>query len=309
MFEKKLVRSSLLICGDHRPANSWHSISMAVPALALILSVPAQCQIDRVSSLTELIPNATLAALSCPQPEQQSEQEQAPSPSAVSESQSKAAAGDTMNPKAPGNPPTGTSNDRLFKVLPNFLTLENAGQLPPLTTGQKFKAVARGTFDYVQIPWYGLLAGLSQAENSEPGYGQGAVGYGKRYGAYAADGTIENFMVGAVLASLLRQDPRFYQSGKGTAVHRVRYAVSRIFITRSDAGHQQFNYSEIFGSAISAGISTYSYHPRADRTVPNTLSVWGSQVAYDTISIVIKEFWPDIRRKLSHKSSPETAKL
>lgn len=198
-------------------------------------------------------------------------------------------------------PQSGTSNDRLFKVLPNFLTLENAGQLPPLTTGQKFKVVGRGAFDYVEIPWYGLLAGLSQAENSEPGFKQGAAGYGKRFGAYFADGTIENFMVGAVLPSVLRQDPRFYQSGHGTFLHRTGYAMSRILITRSDSGRAQFNYSEIFGSAIAAGISTYSYHPHDDRTVPNTISVWGSQVSYDTLTLVVREFWPDIRRKLSHK--------
>lgn len=86
------------------------------------------------------------------------------------------------------------------------------------------------------------------------------------------------------------------------------YSVSRIFITRTDSGGEQFNYSEIFGSAISAGISTYSYHPYADRTLPNTASVWATQVGYDTITIVVKEFWPDIRRKISHKPQPGAAK-
>ena len=192
---------------------------------------------------------------------------------------------------------TGTSKDRLFYTLPNFLTLETKN-VPRLTTKDKFKVVTRGTFDYVEIPWYGFLSGISQAENSEPGYGQGAAGYGKRFGATFADGTIENYMTGAVLPSLLRQDPRFYQSGQGSFLHRTGYAISRIFITRADSGRNQFNFSEIVGSALAAGISTYSYHPREDRTLPNTLSVWGTQVGYDTIAIVVKEFWPDIRRKL-----------
>ena len=221
----------------------------------------------------------------------------------------------------------GTSNDRLFFTLPNFLTLENVGQVPPLTTGQKFWVVFRGSFDYVQYPWYGFLAGLSQAENSEPGYGQGAEGYGKRYASAFADGTIENFMTGAVFPSILHQDPRFFQSGKGRFTHRTEYAVSRIFVTRTDSGRTQFNYSEIVGSALSAVISTNSYHPRAfittrynpstgtltyihnnsDRTLPNTLSVWGTQVGYDTITIVVKEFWPDIHRKLTHKRQGDVA--
>lgn len=195
----------------------------------------------------------------------------------------------------------GTSKDRLFYALPNFLTLENAGQLPPLTPGQKFKVVARGSFDYVEFGWYGFLAGLSQAENSEPGYGQGAQGYGKRYGAAFADGTIENFWAQAILPSVLRQDPRFYQLGKGSFVHRTSYAFSRIFVIRSDSGKNQFNASEIAGSGIAAVISTYSYHPSGDRTLSNTASVWGTQVGYDTITFVVKEFWPDIRRKLSRK--------
>ena len=195
----------------------------------------------------------------------------------------------------------GTSNDRLFYALPNFLTLENAGQVPPLTVGQKFKVVTRGSFDYIQIPWYGFLAGVSQAENSEPGYGQGAEGYGKRYGAYFADGTIENYMTGFVFPSLLHQDPRFFQSGQGGFWHRTGYAISRIVVTRADAGGDQFNYSEVVGSAVSSAISTYSYHPRGDRTLSNTASVWGTQVGYDTITIVVKEFWPDIRRKLNKK--------
>lgn len=196
------------------------------------------------------------------------------------------------------NKPEGVSKDRLFYALPNFLTIENAGQVPPLSTKEKFKVVTKGSFDYVQIPWYAFLAGISQAENSEAGYGQGAAGYGKRFGAYFADGTIENFMTGAILPSVLKQDPRYFQSGKGSFIHRTGYAMSRIFVTRTDSGRQQFNYSEIFGSAISAGISTYSYHPHADKTLSNTVSVWGTQVGYDTITVVVKEFWPDIRRKL-----------
>jgi hypothetical protein len=219
----------------------------------------------------------------------------------------------------------GTSNDRLFLALPNFLTLENAGKVPPLTVGQKFKVVARGSFDKIEYPWYGVISGISQAENSEPGYGQGFEGYAKRYGSAFADGTIENFMTSAILPSLLHQDPRFFQSSEGGFRRRAGYAISRIFVTRTDSGRSQFNYSEIFGSALSAAISTNTYHPRAfitkrfdpatetvvyvhnasDRTLPNTLSVWGTQVGYDTITILIKEFWPDVHRKMTHKPKAE----
>lgn len=244
---------------------------------------------------------------------------QAPAPSETKEAPKPQSGSQGQN--VPGSTSTqgavqGTSNDRLFYTLPNFLSVENAGNLPPLTTKQKFSVVARGSFDYVIYPWYGFLSAISQAENSEPGFGQGAEGYGQRYGSAFADGTIENFITGAVLPSILKQDPRFFQLGKGSFMHRTGYAVSRIFVTRTDSGGQQFNYSEIVGSALSAAISTYSYHPKSefvttpsgrefigsDRTLKNTASVWGTQVGYDTLTIVVKEFWPDIHRKLSHKN-------
>ena len=208
----------------------------------------------------------------------------------------------------------GTSNDRLFFTLPNFLTLENSGKVPPLTSKQKFAVVVRGSFDYVQYPWYAFLSGISQAENSEPGYGQGWEGYGKRFGAALADGTIENFMTGAILPSVLHQDPRYFQSGHGSFTRRTFYAVSRTLITRGDNGKNEFNYSEVVGGAMSAAISTYSYHPKgkyvttttpgvlryipSDRTLRNTAKVWGTQYGYDSLTLVVKEFWPDIRRKI-----------
>jgi hypothetical protein len=223
-----------------------------------------------------------------------------------------ATSGQTSSDQKPGDaknsPATNQgglpSKDRLFYTLPNFLTVENSGQVPPLTAGQKFKITLRSSFDYVQYPWYAALAGISQAENSEPGYGQGAQGYAKRFGQEFADGTIENFMVNAVVPSLLHTDPRYYQLGKGGFWHRTEYALSRLVITRTDAGSPTFNFAEIGGSAAAAAISTYSYHPQADRNLGNVASVWGTQIGYDALSIFAKEFWPDIRRKI-HKDKSQ----
>jgi len=228
-------------------------------------------------------------------------QQQPPAP-AQQQTQPGATSGDDQSRRSPEEQ-SGTSKDRLFWTLPNFLTVENAAQIPPLTTGQKYKVVARSSFDPVEYPYVGFLAGISQAQNSEPGYGQGAAGYGKRYGAAFADNTIENFMTGAVLPSLLRQDPRYYQSGKGSFLHRAGYSISRIFVTRTDSGHNQFNVSEVAGAAIAAGISN-AYHPAGDRTVSNTMSVWWTQIGWDAVATVVKEFWPDIRRKV-HKKKVE----
>lgn len=191
----------------------------------------------------------------------------------------------------------GTSNDRLFFLLPNFLTLEDAGHVPALTTKEKFEVVTRSSFDWVNYFWYGALAGIGQAENTQGAYGQGAAGYAKRYGAAFGDGTIEGYMTSAVFPSLLHQDPRYFQLGKGSFWHRTGYALSRIVVTPDDSGRSQFNYSEIVGAGAAASISTFSYYPRNDRTASNVMSVFGEQVGIDAFSIVLKEFWPDIRRK------------
>ena len=288
-----------------------------------------------------LITAAFCAAQTAPQPAtsdaNQSAQQPATSPSPTPDQtpSAKPAAGQTSQTGQPAQPADQTasqsqdkdkdknsqtpasSKDRLFFALPNFLTVDANGKIVPLTAGQKFKVVARGTFDPAQIPWYGVLSAISQASNSEPAYKQGWAAYGKRYATYAADGTIENFFVGAIFPSVLHQDPRFFPKPQGSFFSRATYAASRIVITRGDSGKREFNFSEIFGSAMASAISTYSYHPRrtfigktissngtvtldyapSERTLKNTASVWGSQVGYDTITIVIKEFWPDIRRK------------
>jgi hypothetical protein len=199
------------------------------------------------------------------------------------------------------DPHAGTSNNRLFGALPDFLTVENADQVPPLTTKQKYDVTIRSTFDLGQYMFYAGLAGISQADNADPSYRQGAAGYAKRFGLAFADGTTENFLTSAVLASVLHQDPRYYRLGTGGLWHRAGYSVSRIFVTRGDTGHEQFNFSEIVGSGMAAGLYN-TYHPASDRTVSNTLATWWMQVGYDTGFIIVREFWPDVRRKFRKHS-------
>jgi hypothetical protein len=196
--------------------------------------------------------------------------------------------------------PTTESHNRVFYVLPNYLTVDNAQNVPPLTTGQKFKLNAKDCFDIGILLWYAGLAGISQASNTDAVYGQGTAGYARRYAVRFADGTIEDFMTRAVFPSLLHQDPRYFRLGRGSVGHRTVYALTRIVITRGDNGDRQFNYSELAGSGVAAGISI-SYRPAEQRTVSNTMSIWGSQVGYDALAFLIREFWPDIRQKL-HKS-------
>jgi hypothetical protein len=106
-------------------------------------------------------------------------------------------------------------------------------------------------------------------------------------------------MVGAVFASALRQDPRYFQMGNGKFLHRVEYAATKVLITRSDSGKKEFNSSEIVGAATAASLSNL-YHP-GPWTMRSTLPIWGEQVGWDAVGYELKEFWPDVKRYLLHK--------
>jgi hypothetical protein len=198
---------------------------------------------------------------------------------------------------------TGTVNDRIFEVLPNYGTVENAKDLPPLRSSQKFRLATAGVFDWASYPFNGVLSGIAQAKNDPKEWGQGWGAYGKRYGASFADNSIGTYMTTAVFPSLLREDPRYYQLGKGSFAHRAYHGVNRLFVTRTDSGHDHFNYSESIGNAAAAAISNI-YHVPADRTASRNATTFAFLILYDGLSNELKEFWPDIRRKVFHKNTP-----
>jgi hypothetical protein len=197
-------------------------------------------------------------------------------------------------------------DDRVFGVMPNFSTVENQHEFGPISVKGKFKLASQSSFDPYTFAFVGFEALISQAQDSEPAYKQGLIGYAKRYGTSYGDAVIGTFMTTAVAPSLFREDPRYFQLGTGTAFHRAVYSASRILITRKDSGGEQFNYAEITGNLVAAGISNI-YHPDQERTLPNTLSVWGTDIMWDAVANELKEFWPDIHHKLSrHKNVTAT---
>jgi hypothetical protein len=195
---------------------------------------------------------------------------------------------------------TSPKNDRLFGVLPNYLTVENQATVPPLTSGGKFKLVSKNVFDPVIFPFIGFIALVNQGQNSDPGFGQGAAGYAKRYGASFGDATIGGFMTGAIFPSVFKQDPRYYQLVHGGFRRRALYSITRIIITRTDSGRRQLNSSELIGNFVAAGISN-AYHPAEDRSFHNTLTGWGNDTGWDMMANIAQEFWPDIHVWLKQK--------
>jgi hypothetical protein len=205
------------------------------------------------------------------------------------------------NPNSPAQTqPLQKKDDRMFYIMPNFLTVENEAQEKPLTWKGKFAVTADGAFDPYEFVIAGILAETRQAENTYPGFGQGFVGYSKRYATAMADQVDGNMMVGAVFPSILHTDPRYFQMGKGPFFRRFTYAISRIFITRKDSGGNTFNFAEPVGNGIAIGISNL-YYPAADRSISSSLSGWGLQMGIDAFGNELKEFWPDIHRHITNR--------
>lgn len=191
-------------------------------------------------------------------------------------------------------------SDRVFFVMPNFLSVSNEANVQPLRWKQKFAITAKGVFDPYEFAVVGILAGIRQAENAYPGFGQGVEGYSKRYGTAITDQIDGNFMVGAIYPSILKTDPRYFQLGQGKLMHRVGYAISRLFITRKDSGGHTFNLSESLGNGTAIAISNL-YYPASDRGVTSSVSDWGVQMGIDAVGNELKEFWPDIHRHFTRK--------
>jgi hypothetical protein len=190
---------------------------------------------------------------------------------------------------------------RIIGVIPNFYAsyVPNAA---PLNAKQKFQLAWRSAIDPTEFVIAGAIAGGQQANNTFAGYGQGAAGYARRFGAAYGDFFIGTYIGSAILPSILKQDPRYFYKGTGTTKSRIFYAISRAVMAKGDNGHWQPDYSGILGSLAAGGISNL-YYPEADRhgfreTASNALIGIGTSAAVN----ILQEF---VFRKLTPKA-PKT---
>lgn len=186
---------------------------------------------------------------------------------------------------------------RVLGVIPNFYVsyVPNAA---PLTPKQKFNLAWKSTIDPVSFGVTGVIAGIQQWQNDFSGYGQGAQGYAKRYAASYADFAISTYIGGAILPSLLKQDPRYFYKGTGSKKSRALYAIANAVICKGDNGHWQANYSMILGSLAAGGISNL-YYPASDRggtlIVQNTLIGIGASAGVNLLQeFVMKKLTPNL---------------
>ncbi len=185
-------------------------------------------------------------------------------------------------------------HQRVLGVIPNYYVTYDRNPAP-LTARQKFQLAWKSNVDPVTWIATGVFAGVEQADDTFA-YGQGAQGYAKRYGALYADGFIGNMLGGAVLPSLLHQDPRYYYKGTGSVGSRVWYAIYNSVMCKGDNGRWQVNYSAIGGGLAAGGISNL-YYPAANRDgVALTFESTGIGIASGAFQNLMQEF---VIRKLT----------
>jgi len=180
----------------------------------------------------------------------------------------------------------------------------------PLSSKQKFELFADESVAPSRFLSSAAGAGIGQAQNSLPGYGQGMGGYGKRFGSSMATAASTNFFGTFVISSMLHRDPRYFVTLHGGFGHRVGYALSRIVVARTDEGKDAANWAGMLGPLLAESLAN-SYLPVKEQTAGRTFQRYGVRIGLYTASNVLREYWPSIFHKLritkiapAPKSSP-----
>ena len=191
--------------------------------------------------------------------------------------------------------PIGTTFEVLTRrsvFFPDLAT--NPG---PLTTQQKSELFVDKSIAPSRLLASAVGAGISQAIDSLPAYGQGMAGYGKRFGSSLASGTSSELFSTFLFASLFHRDPRFFISSRGGHWRRIGYGVSRLVVTRTDAGTEGANWSGLLGPLFAESLAN-SYLPSAEQTSGRTFRRYGIRLGSNAGANILKEYWPSIVRNL-----------
>lgn len=219
---------------------------------------------------------------------------------------------DAPDPKTDTTEAASSKSDKydenhILGIVPNYTTVNTPPkQYQPISVREKFKLATEDTFDPCSLAIVGIYAGIAQWGDNYRQFGQGLQGYGKRYGAAFADGAISNYVTEGLMPALLHEDPRLFRLGTGSKWKRGIYAASRVLITRTDSGGEEFNISEIVGNMATAALSNL-YYPALNRSLDNTVEHFSINVLSDAGFNVLKEFYPDMRCKVLHRCEPEPA--
>ena len=283
---------------------------MLFPCLALLAPAGSlfaqQTASGPVASVSEVLPEA-------PQPADSALAEPLKTPgTAGTQSSSSAQAAPPQSDAEKGQRDTAAEQlraqekQRVMGVMATFNTTSNKDALP-LSAGQKFQLFLKSETDPWPFMLAGVVAGIGQAKNSYPEWGQGMQGYGKRIGGAYTDAFIGNFFGNAVLTTVLHEDPRYFQKGTGTVLHRILWAASSTVWCRRDNGKWGPNYANVGGNLIGAAISR-TYYPSSERNVGETIQDGFTVSAEGIVGSEVIEFWPDIARHHKKKQAEKQAR-
>jgi hypothetical protein len=220
-------------------------------------------------------------------------------PSSQAESQAGKGGGEKKSAEAQDQT-EGRQTNRIMGVVPNFGAVSANTKLPPLSTKGKLWLATEDSFDYSAFIWTGIIAGQEFALKNYPEFGQGAAGYGRYYWHNFVDGVSGTYFTEAIVPWISHEDPRYYTLGHGGFFRRTGYALSRVVLTKTDSGGTSFNWSEVGGNALEAGLAN-AYYPPQERDARQTAINWGAQLESAALNNIAKEFWPDIHHFLFGK--------
>ncbi len=178
-------------------------------------------------------------------------------------------------------------------------------KLCTLTLRDKFVLFVQDSSDPVTFLSSGFYAGIDQAEDTDPSYGQGAAGYGRRFGAEYAGQATSRFFGDFAYPSIFSEDPRYYRLAHGSARKRFFHALGHVVVGHHDNGDAMFNFSEWLGTA-SAVVLSNTYHPDNRRGFSPAAQRVGYNFLQDMGFDVLREFWPEISRKFKLPFRAET---
>jgi hypothetical protein len=206
----------------------------------------------------------------------------------------------TQTDKSSAIPLPQQQPQRILGVMPNFRAVSAGAIPPPPTAKESFIIATKNTFDYSSFLFVGITSMLAEGTDAHPALGKGVGGFGRYYWRGFVDKADGNYLVIFALPSFLHEDERYYAMGSGGIFKRGIYAASRILITPNYHGQNTFNASEVFGRAISQGVSI-AYYPTSDRTPSDLAEKFGWAVGRDALTNVFREFWPDIAVHVLHR--------
>lgn len=166
-----------------------------------------------------------------------------------------------------------------------------------LEVKDKFTLFVRDTFEPISFLEAAFNAGLDQASNRDPTFGQGAKGYGRRFGADFAGQTTSRFFTDFAYPTIFSEDPRYYRLSRGGGRQRFFHAVEHTFVAQRDSGKHMFNVSRWLGTVTGVALND-AYHPGNQRGLTPALRVSGYALATGMGFDILREFWPDIAHKL-----------